>query len=88
MQPLSSYNNPRQKQEEIERELRYATRPKQSVLLLIYINIDIASTLWPCVVDKFIKRSLNSSVVCEICSLVAKYDIYTDLFLFLLYFHK
>ena len=38
--------------------------------------------------DKFIKRySLNSSVVCEICSLAVKYDIYSDLLSFLLYFH-
>ena len=33
--------------------------------------------------DKFIKiYSLDSSVICEICSLIVKYDIYSDLFSF------
>ena len=38
--------------------------------------------------ELFIKTcSSNSSVVCEICSLIVKYGIYSDLFFFSLYFH-
>jgi len=37
--------------------------------------------------ELFIKTYARRSVVCEICSLIVKYGIYSDWFFFSLYFH-